>query len=855
MPKFLSKKLTAKNKKLLAKTKDKKKLIDIYEEAIGGKVVVNQQTEVAREIINDLSDSSIKSIASFRKKNKKKLKLTDLIKLDEIKNDVEQNKRNFELTNRLLFIQELVQQDEDLRNRKLPLIAPFWMNFCGEKTKVAENILNNVEPIDRVDALCKQHDIDYDIATTPQDARNADLKMLASLKELSEQKDLSNKESFNRDLVEFMMSNKVILEDKGIITKGSFAGIEKKLNDEQLELVVQNLNDMSRVDVGIIETINDIVGIRENEFEIILDDLIKAKGGIKNVSPDEYRSAVFDILRDKNVADLDIYSDGKFIDNFIFDIYIKRQKDMPPKITKKAKVREQIQKLIDAKTNVEDYPPEFLKKGVISSNQMRQIISRHNGKRIVQSGLKRKEMRIPLSGNANTVLENINRVVNKLKDGVQDNEKASDADKYINFITKIQNDEELTSDEEKEMNKLTKKLGKTRILALTNQANVLRRSQQRLDDDIEKEKKKEKKKEKEVEPEKKEKEKKPIKIKITKKKKSARPPFKDIAGDRFDKLSRGLRARPNILALLATGAISTSDVEKLEKELKDLSDKLVSSNVSFEKKEQREIASLLKRVNDDISSIPEDGTSTEFNAINSIIASDVDDVLKLLEVEQQEEGRAVEEIEEKEAKFEEKKISTEFKLESPVEPDIRVKSEVALEEKKQTPTEDKLNTSTNPNINNLPRDRRPFFFTLGTDLITKTDEQEEEDIETFANFSWIPKDGNFYNGEDNVIVQAQRANDIIRYDLNNQFGGLWMPQAPQPIFKLTPRVPLYEKMRVSLAPIIQHEQKREADINPRATPGRIKLYSQDVSGMSDTLRRNNILNRDIFPNVVDGIRV
>jgi len=139
-------------------------------------------------------------------------------------------------------------------------------------------------------------------------------------------------------------------------------------------------------------------------------------------------------------------------------------------------------------------------------------------------------------------------------------------------------------------------------------------------------------------------------------------------------------------------------------------------------------------------------------------------------------------------------------------------------------------------------------------LITKTAEENEEDIETFADFSWVPVDGNFYNGETNSIVRANHANDIIRYDLNNQFGGLWMPEAPQPIFKLTPSNPLYEKLRVSLAPVIQHEQKR-MNINERANPGRIKLYSQHVLGATDEIRRNNIDNRDIFPNVVDGMRV
>lgn len=145
------------------------------------------------------------------------------------------------------------------------------------------------------------------------------------------------------------------------------------------------------------------------------------------------------------------------------------------------------------------------------------------------------------------------------------------------------------------------------------------------------------------------------------------------------------------------------------------------------------------------------------------------------------------------------------------------------------------------------RQRRPFFIQLGTDLITETEEKREYDADVFANFSWIPTDGNFTNEGMNTII---RGDDLLKNVENN--GQYFIPAIPKPKPIMTSS--LQQKMRASLIPQIQNIQQMEP-IYTRANPGLIRMYSDTLSGISPLERRNNIDNRIIFPNIVDGVRV
>lgn len=530
---------------------------------------------------------------------------------------------------------------------------------------------------------------------------------------------------------------------------------------------------------------------------------------------------------------------------------------MPPKTkSERSKVRDEVDRLIGKGVNIEDFPEKFLQKGSITSGQLRALILHHNKVRIVKDRLNKSKMKIALTGGIEKMIGNIKKGVLDINDGIQPNEKETVEDRYSNFLTKIDKGEDLSTEDMKEMESIKKKLGKARILKLTSKFNQRKSIDAQLERSIKKEREQEKVKEKAEEVD-------PKMDKVVKKKPLSRPikPVvekvkspKNTRASKLKDIADGLIARPVILSLIQQGTITQEDVNKLKNSINGLSTRLEQSTVSFEKEELEKLDESIDDLEKQFESMSRGMDGQDFNMLTILVNDDVVRTLKLLEEEQEEEGKQRAVLEEKEAKspqFAEQKIQPSFSLEQKGD----VAPTVATESKQSaSAVEDSLKTSTDRTSNTLPRNRRPFFFTLGTDLITKTEEENEEDIETFADFSWIPTDGNFYNGEENTIVRANRANDILRYDLNNQLGGLWMPEAPQPIFKLTPSVPLYDKMRVSLAPEVQHEQKR-IPISERANPGKIKLYSQDVSGMTDEIRRNNIENRDIFPNVVDGIRV
>ena len=60
----------------------------------------------------------------------------------------------------------------------LSMLEVGWLNYCGAGTFVEKNIVENVEPVNRVDAVCRQHDIDYANTKTIEGIRKADEKAL-----------------------------------------------------------------------------------------------------------------------------------------------------------------------------------------------------------------------------------------------------------------------------------------------------------------------------------------------------------------------------------------------------------------------------------------------------------------------------------------------------------------------------------------------------------------------------------------------------------------------------------------------------------------------------------------------------
>ena len=54
-------------------------------------------------------------------------------------------------------------------------------NYCGPGTKLKERLARGDMAVNRIDAICKQHDIEYSKSTNADDIRSADIKMIEQL--------------------------------------------------------------------------------------------------------------------------------------------------------------------------------------------------------------------------------------------------------------------------------------------------------------------------------------------------------------------------------------------------------------------------------------------------------------------------------------------------------------------------------------------------------------------------------------------------------------------------------------------------------------------------------------------------
>jgi hypothetical protein len=142
------------------------------------------------------------------------------------------------------------------------------------------------------------------------------------------------------------------------------------------------------------------------------------------------------------------------------------------------------------------------------------------------------------------------------------------------------------------------------------------------------------------------------------------------------------------------------------------------------------------------------------------------------------------------------------------------------------------------------RQRRPFFIHYGTGLITETPEKQAEDADAFANFNWIPEDGNFEDGSDNVIVKSQKFNDALRYGVN------WVPEVPKQRKPLNKTI--MSKLEIPMVRDIQNNQKM-TEYEDGANFGIIKLFPVNPVGNNNMF--DKLENRLIFPSMVDGERV
>jgi len=128
--------------------------------------------------------------------------------------------------------------------------SPLWTKkglkfakYAGPGTHVYSNISQGVEPISNVDKVAQAHDLRFGAATSPEDVRRADKKMVDTLNRIEKEK---GDYKVNIYAAKLPIMAKMMLEDYGLLRKGSFSSMtgvspenreihDKKLNELQMQ--------------------------------------------------------------------------------------------------------------------------------------------------------------------------------------------------------------------------------------------------------------------------------------------------------------------------------------------------------------------------------------------------------------------------------------------------------------------------------------------------------------------------------------------------------------------------------------------------------------------------------------------
>jgi hypothetical protein len=107
--------------------------------------------------------------------------------------------------------------------------------FIGPGTDVYGGIRKGAKPVSKTDKTAKLHDIMFTLAQNPDDVRAADLRMVKNLDRIQKEK---GDYKFNIYMGKLPIKGKMMLEDWGIMKKGSFSGMKgAKVSKENRELL------------------------------------------------------------------------------------------------------------------------------------------------------------------------------------------------------------------------------------------------------------------------------------------------------------------------------------------------------------------------------------------------------------------------------------------------------------------------------------------------------------------------------------------------------------------------------------------------------------------------------------------
>jgi len=142
-----------------------------------------------------------------------------------INSDLKQNVK--EATYNALYGTGIIQKSKDIIGKKLfTNYSPSYpgeqhlpgYNFCGPKTHLEERLARGDKPVNKLDSICKTHDIAYSNAKTKQDIRKADKEFIKTVDNLKEK-------SISGVLAKTAIKTKVLGENIGILKPNTFTNV------------------------------------------------------------------------------------------------------------------------------------------------------------------------------------------------------------------------------------------------------------------------------------------------------------------------------------------------------------------------------------------------------------------------------------------------------------------------------------------------------------------------------------------------------------------------------------------------------------------------------------------------------
>lgn len=130
-------------------------------------------------------------------------------------------------------------------------------SYLGPGTNLSRKIREGVEPITKTDKVAQAHDIRYSLATSVEDVRNADLKMINKLNQLEE----NNEDyKFNIYTGKIPIKAKMMMEDIGLFSPDKFTSLKlpKDVDAKQAKLTALEAEGYGRTGGSLFGSLNNL---------------------------------------------------------------------------------------------------------------------------------------------------------------------------------------------------------------------------------------------------------------------------------------------------------------------------------------------------------------------------------------------------------------------------------------------------------------------------------------------------------------------------------------------------------------------------------------------------------------------